>query len=83
MKAPEIVAKRMKAVVKWTAASANGSAVLKYLVDISRGKDKTLTGSARKAVFRRLEPGRYKFRIAAVNEIGRSAYSDWTRIRLR
>jgi hypothetical protein len=54
-----------------------------YAVDISRGKDKTVRGSARRTVFRRLEPGRYKFRIAATNAIGTSPYSAWTKVRVR
>ncbi len=46
MKAPVLLVRGTKVIVRWTAASANGSAVSKYVVDISRGKDKTVTGSA-------------------------------------
>ncbi|WP_165821132.1 thrombospondin type 3 repeat-containing protein [Nocardioides gansuensis] len=83
MKAPRLVVRGTKAIVRWTAASANGSAVSKYVVDISKGKDKTVGGSARKTVFRQLKPGRYKFRIAATNAFGTSPYSAWARIRIR
>ena len=83
MKSPRLAVRGRKAIVRWTAASANGSAVSTYAVDISRGKDKTVRGSARRTVFRRLEPGRYKFRIAATNAIGTSPYSAWTKVRVR
>ena len=42
-----------------------------------------MTGSARKTVFKRLKPGRYKFRIAATNAIGTSPYSAWVKVRIR
>ena len=83
MKAPKLIVRGTKAIVRWTAASANGSAVSKYVVDISKGKDKTVTGSVRKTVFKRLKPGRYKFRIAATNAIGTSPYSAWVNVRIR
>ena len=83
MKAPRLAVRGTKAIVRWAAASANGSAVSRYLVDISRGKDKRVGGSARKTVFKRLKPGRYKFRIAATNAIGTSPYSAWVKVRIR
>jgi len=82
MKAPRLVSLGKRVVVKWTAATANGSPVTRYLIDISRGDDKTKPGSARKAAFKHLKPGRYKFRIAAVNAIGTSPYSVRVRIRI-
>jgi hypothetical protein len=83
MKAPRLVVRGTKAIVRWTAASANGSAVTTYVVDSSRGKDKTVAGSVRKTVFKRLKPGRCKFRIAATNAIGTSPYSAWVKVRIR
>ena len=83
MRAPRVVVRGSKAVVKWTAAAANGSAVIKYVIDVSKGTDKTTTGSARKAVVKGLSPGPYKIRIAAVNAVGASSFSPWTRIRIR
>ena len=59
------------------------SPITRYLVDISKGKDKTARASARKAVFKRLTPGRYRIRIAARNAIGTSPYSTWVRLRVR
>ena len=48
-----------------------------------RPQDKTTSGSARKAVFKRLKPGRYKFRSAAINAGGTSPYSAWAKVRIR
>lgn len=39
-------------------------------------------GSAPKTAFKSLEPGRYKFRIAAVNAVGTSPYSSWVKVRI-
>ncbi len=83
MKAPRLVVRGAKATVRWAAASANGSAVSAYVVDISKGKDKTVKGSVRKTVFRHLNPGRYKFRVAATNAVGTSHYSAPAKIRIR
>ncbi|KRF34691.1 hypothetical protein ASG94_10965 [Nocardioides sp. Soil805] len=83
MKAPRVAVRGRKVIVRWTAATANGSAVSRYVVDISRGKDASVRGSVHRKVFRRLETGRYKFRIAAVNAVGISPYSRWARIRIR
>lgn len=83
MDPPRVTVRGNRAIVRWTAADANGSAVTTYLVDISRGKDKTVDGSVRRAVFRRLKPDRYRFRIAATNAIGTSPFSAWVRARIR
>ena len=83
MNAPRVVVKGHKAIVRWTAASANGSTVSRYTIDISKGRDKTAAGSARKVVFKRLKPGRYTFRVAATNTIGTSPFSARARIRVR
>lgn len=82
MSAPRLRSRGTRVVVRWQAASANGSPITRYVIDISRGKDKTRPGGARKAVFRHLKPGRYKFRIAAANGIGTSPYSARARIRI-
>ena len=73
---------RTVARIKWTATTSNGSGITKYVIDISKGKEKTSLGSARKTIFKGLKPGRYKFRIAAVNARGTSPYSAWMRIRI-
>lgn len=83
MQAPKVVARGAKVIVKWKAADPNGSAITRYLVDISKGKDKTASPSARKAVFKHLKPGKYRIRVAARNVIGTSPYSVWVKIRIR
>lgn len=82
MKAPTLLARGTKVIVRWKGATANGSPITRYLVDINKGKDRTRPGSARKAVFKHLDPGRYRVRIAATNAVGTSPYSPWVRIRI-
>lgn len=83
MSAPKIAVRGRKAIVKWQAAVSNGSPITRYLIDISKGKDKTVGASARKTVFKRLKPGRYRIRIAARNAIGTSPNSTWVKVRIR
>ena len=83
MNAPKLVARGRKVVVTWKAAVANGSPVIRYLIDISKGGDRNTRASARKTVFKRLKPGRYRIRIAARNAMGTSPYSAWVRVRIR
>jgi hypothetical protein len=83
MRPPTAVVRGTRVVVRWRAAIANGSPVIRYLIDASWGKDRTVAGHVRKVVFRRLEPGRYRFRVAARNARGTSPYSRWISIRVR
>ena len=83
MKAPKVIVRGRKVIVKWKPALANGSPVTRYRIDISKGKDKTAKAGARKIVFKRLKPGRYRIRIAARNAVGTSRYSTWVKIRIR
>ena len=83
MNAPKVVVRGRKVIVKWKTAVTNGSPINRYLIDISKGRDKTAKAGARKTVFKRLKPGRYKIRVAARNAIGTSAYSTWVKIRIR
>ena len=81
--AVQVVVRPGRAVVKWKAAHPNGSAITRYEVDISRGKDRTLPASARRTVFRSLDPGRYRVRVAAHNTVGTGPYSSWVQFRAR
>jgi hypothetical protein len=72
-----------KAVVSWDAADPHGSAVTRYLVDLSKGTDRSVAGSALRIVLRNLDPGRYQVRLAARNALGDSPYSGWKRFRIR
>lgn len=83
MRAPKVVVRGRKVIVKWRAATANGSPVVRYRVDISKGKDKAAGPSVRKIVFKRLKPGRYRIRVAARNAVGTSPWSAWVKIRIR
>lgn len=83
MKAPKAVSSDRNVVVRWKAANNNGSAITRYIVDISKGKSKSAGSSARRAVFKNLAPGRYRVRVAAKNAIGRSPFSAWTVVRVR
>ena len=83
MTAPKVVVRGAKVILKWKAAVPNGSAITRYLIDISKGKDTTSSPSTTKAVYKRLKPGRYRIRIAAQNAIGISPYSTWATVRIR
>ena len=83
MNAPKVIVRGAKVIVTWKAAVTNGSAITRYVVDISKGKDKTTSASATKTVFKRLEPGKYRIRVAARNVIGTSPYSSWVKFRIR
>jgi hypothetical protein len=80
---PKATAVGRNAIVKWQAAAFNGSPSTRYLIDISKDKDKAAKAAARKVVFNRLKPGKYRIRIAARNAIGTSPYSTWVKIRIR
>lgn len=83
MAAPKVSVRDRKATVTWKAAADNGSPVTRYLVDLSKGKDVAAGGTARKAVLKRLKPGRYEVRVAARNEVGRSPWSATVTFRVR
>ena len=83
MAAPRLTVRGNKIIVRWAAAVASGSVVTSYLVDISKGKDKAVGGSARRTTFKRLQPGRYKVRIAGRNAAGTSPFSEWVKARIR
>ena len=83
MNAPKAIVRGAKVIVKWKTAVTNGSPINRYLIDISKGRDKTANAGARKTVFKRLKRGRYKIRVAARNAIGTSPYSTWVKIRIR
>lgn len=83
MKTPKAAASDGNVVVRWKAPNNNGSAITRYIVDVSKGKSKSTRSSVRKVVFKDLTPGRYRFRVAAKNAIGRSSFSAWTVVRVR
>lgn len=83
MNAPRVMVRGSSAVVKWVAPKANGSRIRHYLVDIAKGKDKRVAGTGRKAIFKHLKPGVYRFRVAARNAVGWSPVSSWVKVRIK
>jgi chitodextrinase len=83
MEAPRVVVRQTRAILKWATADSNGSRVSAYVIQMSNGKDKTTWGTVHRVVFKDLEPGRYRFRIAATNAVGASPFSTWVKIRIR
>jgi PKD repeat protein len=67
-----------KATVTWTAAKPNGKPVTSYVViRFPGGVKKTVDGSARSTVFKKLKNGRaYHFTVAAVNAAGRGPAAE-------
>jgi hypothetical protein len=82
MAPPKVKVKGRKVTVKWAAATSSTSAVRTYLVDLSKGTDRSAKGSARKLVLK-LRPGKYKIRVAALNATGWSPSSRWVKVRVR
>ena len=80
---PQVVVRGTKAIVTWSAATPRGTPVTGYVVDIDRGRDRSAPSSARKAVFKRLQPGRYQVRVAARSGLGTAPYSSWATLRVR
>lgn len=80
MRLSKVVVRGRKAIVRWTSVPASATQVV---VDLSKGKDRTTPVSLRKLVLKRLNPGRYKVRIAARNDVGTSPFSAWVRFRVR
>ena len=83
MAPPQVAVRGTKAIVTWRAATPHGTPVTGYLVDIDRGRDKSVQGDVRKAVFKNLERGRYRIRVAARSAAGTSPSSRWVKIRVR
>jgi hypothetical protein len=82
-RAPRVSVRGNRVVVRWQQPTANGALVVGYVVDISRGRDKILGAKARRTVFKRLKPGRYKIRVASRSAAGTAPFSGWTKIRVR
>lgn len=81
MRAPRVVVRGRRVVVRWHAASSS-TAVTRYVIDRSKGRDRVV-GPSLKTVFKRMRPGRYRVRIAALNAAGVSPFSAWVTFRVR
>lgn len=82
MKAPKVIVRGRKVIVKWKAPAANGAPITGYLVDIRKGKDKITRPGVHKVAFKRLKPGTNRIHIAARNTIGTSPFSAWVKVRI-
>ncbi|HSS68189.1 MAG TPA: fibronectin type III domain-containing protein [Nocardioidaceae bacterium] len=68
------------AVVKWSAAKPNGSAIAHYKIVSSDGQHRVVGGKALKVKMTFLKAGHsYKFRVRAVNKTGDGPWSAWTK----
>ena len=83
MKAPAVVVRGHKATVRWEPVAGSGLPINRYLVDVNRGRDRYVDSSRTKVVFRKLQPGRYKFRVIAFNDLGSSPAGARRAVRVR
>ena len=68
------------AVVKWSAAKPNGSAIAHYKIVSSDGQHRVVGGKALRVKMTFLKAGHsYKFRVRAVNKAGDGPWSAWTK----
>lgn len=78
---PKAKVRGNKVIVKWSAPNAaSGSAVTRFLITATPGKDKVASETKRRVVFKRLKPGKYKFTVTAVNVAGKGAASKSVRV---
>lgn len=78
---PTVTVRGSRVTIRWQAAIPNGSPVTQYVVDLSRGKDRT-TGPTARSVTVRLAPGRYRVRTTARNAVGVAPYGPWRAFRV-
>ncbi|KAK9869632.1 hypothetical protein WA026_003377 [Henosepilachna vigintioctopunctata] len=66
--------------IRWNAANDNGSAIQNYILECDDGEGKFVEiykSKAKQHTMQKLRPSTsYKLRLAAVNEVGKSPYSD-------
>ncbi|KAJ8971455.1 hypothetical protein NQ314_000712 [Rhamnusium bicolor] len=67
--------------LRWNAVNDNGSHILHYVLEYDDGKDgefiEFYKGRGKTHTLQKLQPATtYKFRLAVVNEVGKSSYSD-------
>ncbi|WP_263457803.1 fibronectin type III domain-containing protein [Nocardioides ochotonae] len=80
---PTVSLKGRVATIRWRPASGNGLPVLRYVVQRIGGPRTTSSTSPRKVVFRGLQPGVHRFRVTAVNALGKGKPSAPVRVRIR
>lgn len=77
----KVKVKGNKVTVSWSAPNdASGGPVTRYLIAATPGKDKTVTGAARRVVFKNLKPGKYKFTVTGLNAAGKGPTSQSVKI---
>ena len=70
------------AVIRWSAARAGGSPLTGYRLTLN-GKTRTVGPSVSKLALKRLKPGRYKVKVAAINAVGVGSASYIATFRVR
>ena len=80
---PTVSLKGRVATIRWRPASGNGLPILRYVVQRIGGPRTTSSPSPRKVVFRGLRPGVHRFRVTAVNALGKGKPSAPVRVRIR
>ncbi|WP_261818335.1 fibronectin type III domain-containing protein [Nocardioides sp. OK12] len=80
---PQAKVKNRKVIIRWKPVGSNGSDLTGYTVASNRGHLKTVAPGKTKVVFRKLKPGRYKFKVTATNEFGDSRSSRKVRVDIR
>ncbi|MFC4787378.1 fibronectin type III domain-containing protein, partial [Nocardioides sp. MAHUQ-72] len=80
---PAVIVKGRSVTLRWKSPNDNGSRVVRYTIISNRGQQKTVGTAVHKVVFKRLTPGRYKFRVTATNDIGDGPTSPVVRVRIR
>ena len=80
---PTAIVKGRSVTLRWELPYDNGSRVARYTITSNKGQEKTVGAAAHKVVFKRLTPGRYKFKVTATNDIGDGPTSPAVRVRIR
>lgn len=76
---PTLKLKKRGIKVKWEAPDANGSPTIRYVVSGNGGFSAEVSATRTAIMIRGLEPGKYRFRIIAVNAVGDSRPGVWSR----
>ena len=76
---PTLKLKKRGIKVKWETPDGNGSPTIRYVVSDNRGFSAEVSAERTTLMVRGLDPGRYRFRITAVNAVGASRPGAWSR----
>ncbi len=80
---PTVTVQKGTVTVAWKAPAPNGAPITRYVLDLSRGADRTVSGSVTRATLRGLPRGSYRLQVIAVNAVGRATPSPAVTWRIR